>query len=319
MLRNVLTILAVCVVFPMSSFAQLQLPDEIEIPTLDGFKPLPAEDPEFNKQLEALVIEAGLDEMTPASENPDNEDEWSSICLVDLSDLNAPRVAGWKADNFIYPASSYKLYVMGEAIRQVCEGELSLDDKILVEEHNVRSDSRLTSGQQVSLSDVLRLTMAYSDNTASNLAIDTVNRYRASALLRAMGLQGSDITRKFLPRSREDEGFADVPGTTTNARHFATFINATEQAAIGGGRGRGLIKGYMAQLDVVQDRMRAGLPDSATLYSKNGEWSIFTSQVALIEDGETKYILCVLTPYRRPVATPRIAEFTRLVHEMMKN
>ncbi|MDK2972018.1 MAG: beta-lactamase class [Candidatus Sumerlaeota bacterium] len=271
----------------------------------------------MDARLAKLVEAAGLDAMTPASENPDNEDEWSSICLVDLRKPGAPRVAGWRARNFVYPASTYKLYVLGEAIRQVCTGKIGLDDHYPVEPHNVRSGSRLAEGDEPSLSEVLRLMMMYSDNTAANVAIDIVDRRNATALMHAMGCQGSEITRKYLSRDLEDPGYADVPGTTSSALHFATFLYAVETACIGGGRGRGLIKAYMATAQTGQDRMRAGLPPSATLYNKTGTWNTFSSQVAIVEDGEAKYILCVLTAQETEVASPRIAKLTADIHAWM--
>ncbi|NUP89421.1 MAG: serine hydrolase [Candidatus Sumerlaeia bacterium] len=187
---------------------QLTLRPDVVTPELTAFHPLPPRDEEFSAQIRRIVQEAGLDRMTPAAENADEEDEWSSICVVDLADLSRPRVAEWCGQNMLYPASTYKMYVLGEAVRQVCAGEISLEQCFTVPEHNVRSGDRLAAGQEVSLSEILRLMCQFSDNTAANMAIDIVDRQRASALLRAMGLEGSDITRKFLPRAREDEGYA---------------------------------------------------------------------------------------------------------------
>lgn len=303
---------------PAAADAQLTLRDEITTPTLTGFRPLPPEDRAFSAALEPLVRAAALDEMTPAADNPDGEDEWASICLVDLSGPGAPRVAGWKAENFVYPASTYKMYVLGEAIRQVVEGRLHLDDAVTVAPHNEREGDRLRGGQTTTLAEVLRLMSQHSDNTAANVAIDTVDRQRASALLRAMGLRGSDITRKFLPRSREDAGYAEVPGTTTCALHQATFLWAAESGAIGGGRGRGLIRGFLATCETGRERFRAGLPDSATLLSKTGEWDTFTAQAAIVEDGPVRYILCVMTAMPEDKAAPRMARFAAAVHAMMR-
>lgn len=318
--------------------AQLTLRPDVVTPELTAFHPLPPRDEEFSAQIRRIVQEAGLDRMTPAAESADEEDEWSSICVVDLADLSRPRVAEWCGQNMLYPASTYKMYVLGEAVRQVCAGEISLEQRFTVPEHNVRSGDRLAAGQEVSLSEILRLMCQFSDNTAANMAIDIVDRQRASALLRAMGLEGSDITRKFLPRAREDEGikmvfrelaenllpraredegYAGVPGTASCARHFATFLWAAETGAIGGGRGRGLIRAYLAMNETQPDRVRAGLPASATLMSKTGWWSNFSSECGIVEDGPVRYILCVMTAMEEHDADPRIAEFTRRVHTLM--
>jgi beta-lactamase class A len=158
----------------------------------------------------------------------------------------------------------------------------------------------------------------YSDNTAANVAIDTVDRKRATALLHSLGLQGSEVTRKFLPRNKEPEEFTSAPATASCARHFATFLYATERAAIGGGRGRALIKGYLATNVQNTNRIGAGLPPTASLYSKTGEWNIFTAESGIVEDGDVRYIISVMTPFRQRVAEPRIAKFVSGVHALMK-
>ncbi len=318
MMRTAVIMLVCFLSIPVCN-AQLTLRPDIDMPELPAFTPLPSPDPEFNALITKLVKETRLDEITPASQNPDKHDEWSSVCVVDISDIDHPRVGGWKQDNFVYPASTYKLYILGEAIRQVVEGSISLDDVLTVKEHNVRSNSRLEAGQQVSISEVLRLMMMYSDNTAANEAIDLVDRQRASALLRAMGCKGSDITRKYLPRTLEDDDYTTVPGTTSSALHFATFLWAMETSAIGGGQGRGLIKAYMGMIATAQERFRAGIPSGATLYSKSGTWNTFTSQVGIIEDGTLRYIACVLTALPNPQADPRIAAFIRHLHKELKH
>lgn len=297
--------------------AQLILRPDVKIPELPGFRPLPKADPGFSQELAGLVKAARLDEHTPPEMNVDKEEEWSSICLVDISNTSSPRVASWEAENFIYPCSTYKMYVVGELIRELCAGQRTLDDVTTVSGHNVRVDSKLTTGQQVTLSEVMRLVCQDSDNGAANVAIDLADRQRASALLRAMGCTGSDITRKYLPRPREDEEYKKAPSTVSNALHFATFLWAIETGAIGGGRGRGLIKGYLSMIVTNSTRMRAGLPASATVYSKTGEWETFTDEAGIIEDGPVRYILVILTALPEKDGAPRIAQLTRLVHEMM--
>ena len=211
-----------------------------------------------------------------------------------------------------------KLYVLGEAVRQIVEGRISLDDEVIVKEHNIREGARIEAGESATVAKILRLMMMYSDNSASNEAIDLVDRENASELIRKLGCQGSEVTRKFLPRSREDEGYADIRDTTSNALHFATYLWAIETGAIGGGRGRGLAKAFMSMRETGKDRMEAGLPESATIYSKTGTWNIFTAEAALIEDGEMKYILCAIVPMRAEAANPKIAELSEKVYELIK-
>lgn len=316
MKRFILLLCFTLIVIPVS--AQLFSRSELIMPELNNFRPLPKSDPSFSEVISRFVRESGLDEKTPADKNPDGEDEWSSICVVNLADPDHPVVGGWKEQNFVYPASSYKLYILGEAIRQVLAGEYSLDEIRTVKKHNVRGNSRLEADQKVSVSEILRLMMMYSDNTAANEAIDLVDRRRASALLRAMGCEGSDITRKYLSRTLEDDGYSTVPGTTSSALHFATFLWAVESSAIGGGKGRGLIKGYMGTVETAKKRFRAGLPDEATRYSKSGTWDTFSSEVAIVEEGKAHYIVCVLTALHAEKADERMASFIQMLHKYLK-
>ncbi len=292
-------------------------PAAIETPALVNWTPLPKPDAKLSKKLAAIVTEAGLDGMTPADKNPDKEDEWSSICLVDLSDRDKPRVAGWKEENFVYPASTYKMYVLGEVIREVVAGEKMIDEVRTVKKKNVRDFSKLQADQEATVSEILRLMVQESDNTAANEAIDLVDRRRVTALMHALGCQGSEITRKFIARSLEDPGYADAPGTTTNALHAATYLYAVETGAIGGGRGRGLIKSYLAMDQTDTRRFRAGLPPTATVYSKTGSWNTFTSEAAIVEDGKTRYILCAFTAIPVADAEAKLADLAKRVHEMM--
>lgn len=286
-------------------------------PARPGFKPLPAADADLNDQIAELVKKHGLDERTPASKNPDNEDEWASICVVDLRDVAAPRVGGWEMENFVYPASTYKMYVLGEAIRQVCEGTMDLDQATTITTNNFRGDDYLAPETTASLAEVLRQMSMYSSNTAANVAIDTVDRKNVSELLASLGCVGSDVTRKYLPRTREDAGYTSAPGTVSNALHFATFLYATETGAIGGGRGRALIKGFLGTNVQNETRVRAGLPDSASIYSKTGEWDTFTAEAALVEDGSRRFIIVMLTAQPMRTAAPRMAAFTRDVYNLM--
>ncbi len=303
------------------SILHAEVPQEMEIPDppeLVQWTTLPEKDVELSEQLAAIVKATGLDRMTPAADNPDDEDEWSSICLVDFSDLDNIRVAGWKEDNFIYPASTYKMYVVGEAIRQITLGEYTLDKEVIVKEHNIRGGTRLKANEPFTVSEILRLTSQYSDNAAANEAIDLVDRRRASALMHALGCEGSEITRKYLSRDLEDEGYAEIRGTETNALHSATFLWAVESGAIGGGKGRGLIKSYLAKDERDDRRFRAGLPSSATVYSKGGTWNVFTSEAAIIEDGKIRFILCAFTAIKSDESEEMLAELGRGVYELLK-
>lgn len=78
-------------------------------------------------------------------------------------------------------ASLIKLPIMLTAYRAVARGELSLDDRIeLSKDDKVPGSGLLTphfsAGAQLTLRDAIRLMIAYSDNTATNLVIEAIGR-----------------------------------------------------------------------------------------------------------------------------------------------
>ncbi|MEQ9408695.1 MAG: serine hydrolase [Fuerstiella sp.] len=97
-----------------------------------------------------------------------------------------------QADKVMPTASLIKLPVMIEAYRQISAGMLSPDQLIqLTEEDKVPGSGILTrhfgAGSQLTLQDAIRLMMAYSDNTATNLVIDQIGLPATSETMSRMG------------------------------------------------------------------------------------------------------------------------------------
>lgn len=300
----------------MDSPAPLPLPLELPLPAFPAFRPLPPEDPAFSKDFAARVEEAGLHLPTPPERNPDRHEEWSSLCLVDVSRPLAPRVAGWRAENFVYPAGASMLFALAEAARRIAAQELDPLEKVLIKPHNWSREGPLRAGEEVRLAELLYLSMATQDGTAHNELIDLLDRVRVSLTVRALGLRGSDLTRKFLPRQVEDPGFEDAPGTYSCARHLATVLWAGECGVFGGGRGRSVFRGALSCNTV--DYFAPGLHPNVTILSKSGAWSAFTAEAALIEDGPLRYILAAIVPRPASDAETRLAVLARGVHWMLR-
>ena len=79
-------------------------------------------DQEFSEKLHQIIQELDLDKDFDVGEDGI---EQISFAVIDLNSA-LPKFGGVNYDNFIYPASVYKMYVAAEILNQVSQGKLSL-------------------------------------------------------------------------------------------------------------------------------------------------------------------------------------------------
>ncbi len=281
-----------------------------------------AEDPALSAALAPIVDAAGL--AGPFDVGEDGT-QVTSLVVVDLGG-EAPVWGGVAPDAFLYPASLYKMYVAAEVLRQVYDGETALDAPRVVAAHNavdtareVLSDPRplLAAGDTVTVGYLLDLMITRSDNSAANELIDLATRPAIGALMHRYGWQGSEVTRKFLPRSVEDPGYADVPSTMTSGRHAAEFLAlAATDRLVNPWVSRRLLVLLGGQLDGT--KLAAGLPRDAVYAHKTGWWSFWTHDAGVVRDGDLTYVVALLTPVPAAESAPRMAEVGRRVHALMQ-
>lgn len=165
-----------------------------------------------------------------------------SVAIIDLT-THTPEMFGVNIDQFMYPASCYKIFIGAEVLRQIETGKLSLYQKIKVESPNdVDTDpllfsgdprSLLLAGDTVTIEYLLDLMLTRSDNTASNCLIDLVGRESINTnIIDRYGWQGSEVTRKFLDRTKEDEPYRSAKSTMSCTRHLAEFFFLVENSKL---------------------------------------------------------------------------------------
>lgn len=160
-----------------------------------------------------------------------------AIGISDLHD-SSPQIFGINLDLFMYPASVYKVFIGAEVLRQIETGGHSLDDNVVIKAINeVDKDARLfpdsrpllKTGEIVSIDYLLDLMLTRSDNTASNCLIDLVGRENISKhIIQPNGWYGSEVTRKFLDRTKEDKPYRYIESTKTCVRHITEFFYLVE-------------------------------------------------------------------------------------------
>lgn len=274
----------------------------------------------LSQSLRAIVEELGLEGEFPTEDGP----ERISLAVIDLSG-EQPRLGGVHADNFIYPASVYKMYVAAEVLRKISAGLAELETAVLVKDPNVvdrskeiQSDPRplLADGDQVTLGYLLDLMITRSDNTAANCLIDFAQRPDINKLMHEYGWQGSEVTRKFLKRTVEDPDYRDVPGTETCALHAADFLYRVHA--------RQLVNPWVSmQLESLLGRqldkakLARGLPREAMFYHKTGWYADWTHDVGIVDDGRTRFVIACFLPLPEAAAQPKFAELGKRIFELL--
>src|SRR5262245_48446537 len=103
-----------------------------------------------------------------------------------------------KADEPMPTASLIKLPIMVEAYRQAAEGKFSLSDTVTFTDDDKTPGSGVLStqfsgGASFSLRDAIRLMIAYSDNSATNLVLAKIGLPATSETMEKLGLPNTKV------------------------------------------------------------------------------------------------------------------------------
>lgn len=114
--------------------------------------------------------------------------------------LKTGETVGVEPDQVVQTASVIKLTILYEALEQVREGKVHLDDKIVLE----KADQVPGSGMllffdtplAITLKDALTMMVIMSDNTATNLVIDHLGLESINARIKQLGLKDTYLNKK---------------------------------------------------------------------------------------------------------------------------
>ncbi|HEX9253431.1 MAG TPA: serine hydrolase [Ignavibacteriaceae bacterium] len=280
-------------------------------------------DQKLSSDLQSIVHELHLDQNFDVGEDGI---EQISLAVIDLTG-NQPKLGGVNYDNFIYPASVYKMYVASEILNQVSQGKYSLYETYVAKEPNVVDRSKqidndprplLRDNDTVNVNYLLDLMITRSDNSAANCLIDIAQRKNIDSLLHSYGWYGSEVTRKYLKRKYEDPGYENIRGTETCALHAADFMYKIYSNTLVNEWVSLQMKTLLGrQLDV--SKLSKGLPQSAMFYHKTGWFSYWTNDVGIVDDGEVKYIIACFIPLEEELALPKFKALSEKVYDLIKS
>lgn len=249
-----------------------------------------------------------------------------SFAVIDLN-AKKPAIGGVYFDNFIYPASVYKMYVGAEVLRQVSQGKYSLTTTVAVKSPNdvdksseIVWDPRplLRDGDTVTVGYLLDLMITRSDNSAANCLIDLARRENINELMHLYHWDGSEVTRKYLSRKFEDSAYVKIRSTETCALHAADFMYRIHTNQLVNPWVSQQMKSYLGrQLDTM--KLQTGLPSNAMFYHKSGWYSDWTHDIGIVDDGKVRYVIACFLPIEEEKARPIMKSLSAKVFEYFQS
>jgi beta-lactamase class A len=249
--------------------------------------------------------------------------EQISLAVIDLNS-DEPKFGGVNPDNFIYPASVYKMYVAAQVLAQISEGKYSLSTMHIVKDYNavdktkeILGDPRplIKAGDTLTINYLLDLMITRSDNSAANCLIDIATRPLINKMMDEYNWKGSEVTRKFLKRKFEDAGYDTVRSTVTCARHAAEFMYRIYSNQMINPWVSQQLKCLLGrQLD--KSKLASGLPEDAMFYHKTGWFSYWANDVGIVDEGKIKYIIACFIPLEEETALPLMKKLSRRIYHL---
>lgn len=206
-----------------------------------------------------------------------------------------------RADEPMATASLIKLPLMVEVYRRAEAGELDLGKTLtLREEDKVPGAGVLTyhfsPGATFALRDAVRLMIAFSDNTATNLILDEVGIASTAATMEAMGLPNTKLHSKVFRRETSEfpERSARFGLGSTTAREMTALLERLHRREL---VSRGASDAMIEHLKTCDDKDKFPrfLPPGTVVAFKTGSVDDARTAAGIVETPGGPVAICVLT------------------------
>jgi beta-lactamase class A len=241
---------------------------------------------------------------------------------------------------FLLTASAYKTFVLGQYLRDTEAGLLALGEPLAIDDsvRNNASPVFLDLAGETQARSVLDAMIAYSDNTAADLATRTVGADRVRALIAEAGLRSiriPDSTRRFLsyvlgapagvdlgwPGIREafTEAFTNPPGSLrsglndviTPAGSARDFVSWYEQALAGAFFSKPETLTEFKRIQATSVQIPLAVPPDTPAYAKGGDFpslgpaphaKSLAGQMVAGSEAPTPVTFCFIVNWNGPVS-----------------
>lgn len=206
-----------------------------------------------------------------------------------------------RADEPMPTASLIKLPVMVEVYQQVHEGKLKLTDPITLKQADkVPGSGILTAhfseGATFPLVDAVRLMIAFSDNTATNLVIDKIGLPATAARMETLGFPNTKLHSKSF--KRETSVFPERSekfglGSTTASEMVGLLEQLHSETLVSPEASKAMLE-HLKKCDD-KDKFPRFLPTGTVVAHKTGSVNEARTDAGIIFSPSGPIFLCVLT------------------------
>ncbi len=220
---------------------------------------------------------------------------------ISLHHLESDTSWNYRGDVPMPTASLIKLPVMIEAYRQAAAGQVNMEQQIVLQESDkVPGSGILTShfsaGTSLSLRDVIRLMIVYSDNTATNLVVDAIRLPSTAATMKELGYPETQLHAKVFRRDtsialERSEKFG--LGSTT-ANDMVSLLTRLKRGELADEASTAAMLDHLLNCDD-KSRFPLLLPPTVKVAHKTGSVNRVRTDAGLLMGNGCTLALCVLT------------------------
>ncbi|MBA3639587.1 MAG: class A beta-lactamase-related serine hydrolase [Acidobacteriota bacterium] len=197
----------------------------------------------------------------------------------------------------VFPlASTVKLAILYELFKQAEAGQLNLDEVRALDTRHVVGGSGVLlelTAPAMSLRDYATLMVVVSDNTATNLLIDTLGMANVTRRMSELGLKSLQLRRKMIDLAAAERGDENV-GTANDLARLLTRIYRSE------GLTRASSDAIIAILRKPKpSAMRDGVPGAVPVANKTGTLDGVEADAGIVYLAGRPYVFVALTTFVR--------------------
>ena len=252
-------------------------------------------DVSLQKQLESTLKDLGLD---TASRN-----RKLGVTIVDITDLEEPRVASVNGDNMLYAASLPKIAILMGAFVEIEQGNMELDDdtrdsltRMIRNSSNADATRMLNHVGKDRLLEILQSDVYHMYDPAVNGGLWVGKEYGRSSAYKRDPL--NNLSHGATPMQAARFYYLLETGQLCNPK-----LTAEMKEMLGNpGINHKFVKGL------------AGFPD-ARIYRKSGSWKKWHADSAIVEANGHKYIIVALAEDSR--GGTWLSQMIKPIHEFM--
>lgn len=246
---------------------------------------------------------------------------YNGVMGIFVKDLTSGETFAVNAGLTFPQASSIKIPILVELMRQAQDGKLNLGERVEIHHTGLVGGSGVLQffsdgSSAISLRDLASLMVVLSDNSATNLIIDRIGIDNVNSMLDAAGLHQTRLARKMIDiaaeeNDRENRSTPFEMGALVEMLNAGKLLDATHT------------KMALEILEYPKDSpLRAGVPPTITVAEKPGSLNGAQCDSGIVFLEGNPYVISVMTTFNRvdgnsaitAVSALAFSYFERLTH-----